>query len=262
MRTGISKAGAVASGAAVVIVAAALGLACDGATDPGSDTYLGPQVAVGDGVAQTELVFDGSKRLRSVAVIFTKDALNGLPTSGPAVEHVLPMPADAPATVFDHVSLDWQPQGHPPPMVYTHPHLDVHFYFISLQQRNAMTPADPEFAAKATQMPAPDETPPNYAADAVGIPRMGTHWTDTRSPEHHGGLFTNTLIYGFYEGKMVFIEPMITRDHLLTEPAEALRLSVPERYPRPGAYPKEYRVTYDDAAGVYRIELREFVVQD
>lgn len=252
---------------AVLMLAAAAALACDsGATGPrpGSGSrggLVGPRVAVGDGFAWTELAFDGN-RLLSAAVVLDEAALTGLPASGPAVEYVLPLPANAPPTVFDHVGLDWQPQGHAPPMVYTRPHFDVHFYMISQQQRDAMTPADPAFAAKSTQMPAPDEIPPDYVPDAAGVPRMGNHWMDAKGHEFHGGTFTNTLVYGFYEGKMVFIEPMVALDYLLTQPTELQRLSLPARYPKPGAYPREYGLIFDDVAREYLIYLTDFVVHD
>lgn len=38
-----------------------------------------------------------------------------------------------------------------------------------------------------------------------------------------------TLIYGFYRGKMLFVEPMITRAYLLTLPRDSLPLARPNR---------------------------------
>src|SRR5690606_3263312 len=67
---------------------------------------------------------------------------------------------------------------------------------------------------------------------------------------------------GFYEGKMVFIEPMVALDYLLTQPTELQRLSLPARYPKPGAYPREYGLIFDDVAREYLIYLTDCVVRD
>jgi hypothetical protein len=147
-------------------------------------------------------------------------------------------------------------------MVYTHPHFDVHYYLVTPEQRNAMTPADPSFAAKAAVVPSAAETPAGYAADPQGIPRMGTHWTDRSSHEFHGSPFTNTMVYGFYEGKMIFLEPMMTKAFLETQPDETNDIAVPAQYPGPGAYPTSYRVRFDNATSLYRVELLSFVERD
>lgn len=43
-----------------------------------------------------------------------------------AVVVELAFPDVAPAP-FEHATLDWNPEGHPPPGIYTVPHFDVHF---------------------------------------------------------------------------------------------------------------------------------------
>jgi hypothetical protein len=171
---------------------------------------------------------------------------------------VISIPSDAPATVYDHIGLNWQPEGHPPPRVYTHPHFDVHFYLISRAERDQITPADPEYEAKIAAQPSAEETPPRYAPDPEGVPRMGTHWTNIDSHEFHGSTFTNTMVYGFYDAKMVFIEPMVTRAFLLSRPDDTKTIQVPERYPARGRYPRAYTVRYDATTDNYRVELHTF----
>jgi hypothetical protein len=234
-------------------------VACDESSGPETRTLRGPDISVGAGLARTEIVMDGDEGIRSIAVVFTRDALNNLPATLPNTEFIVPLPSDAPATVFNHIGINWQPQGHPPPMVYTHPHFDTHFYMISMQQRDAMTPADPQFAQKAARAPDAGATPAGYVGDPFGIPRMGTHWTDQNSHEFHGQPFTNTLIFGYYDARLIFLEPMMTKAFLESNPDEAKTIALPAQVPVPGAYPTTYRVRYDNAAAEYRVELLDFV---
>jgi hypothetical protein len=228
---------------------------------PANRTFKSPAVVVGGGMARSELVFNGADELESISVVFTEGALTNLPATLPNTEFIIPLPTGTPTTVFNHLGINWQPNGHPPPVVYTHPHFDVHFYLIPISARDAMTPADPAFAAKATKVPLAEETPARYLADPQGIPRMGTHWTHQDSHEFHGQLFTNTMVYGFYDGKMIFIEPMMTKAFLESRPNETKTMSLPARYPAPGRYPTAHKVSYDDAAKEYRVELIMFVTR-
>lgn len=242
--------------AACVATAVALVACGDDTAAPESSIFRGPQVAVGAGMAWSEMVFDSSEELKELSVVFTEGALTNLPTTLPNTEFIIPMPTQAPATVYNHIGINWQPNGHPPPMVYTVPHFDVHYYVVSMSARDAMTPADPSFAAKAVKAPAADEAPPSYVSDPQAIPRMGTHWSDPTSHEFHGSPFTNTMIYGFYDGRMTFLEPMMTKAFLETKPNETKALKVPAKYPAPGRYPTSYRVVYDATSKEYRVTLQ------
>jgi hypothetical protein len=242
--------------AATCAVATAAAAACGGDTvAPANKTYRSPQVAVGAGMAWSEAVFDSSEELQELSVLFTEGALNNLPPTVPTTEFIIPMPSQAPTSVFKHIGINWQPNGHPPPMVYTVPHFDVHYYLIPMSERDAMTPADPTFAAKAAKAPAPGEAPPSYVPDPQAIPRMGNHWSDPTSHEFHGSAFTNTMIYGFYDGRMIFIEPMMTKAYLESKPNETKALKIPAKYPAPGRYPTSYRVAFEATTKEYRVTL-------
>ncbi len=251
---------AIGAGTIALIAVAAGFAACNDSAGPDEETLRGPEVAVGAGFARTEIVVGRNGKPSSIAVVFTRNALNGLPTE-PGSEYVLALPSGAPATIFDHIGINWQPQGHPPPMVYTIPHFDVHFYMISLQERGAISPADPEFAAKAVREPPAGGSPAGYSGDPFAVPNMGTHWADRNSHEFHGQTFTNTLIYGFYDGEMIFVEPMMTKAFLESLPDESKTIPVPTAVPTSGDYPTLYRAYYDEAADEFRLELGEFVAR-
>jgi len=225
---------------------------------PDTRTLTGPVIAVGAGTAWTELQLDRSDQIKSIALVFTETALSNLPATLPNTEFIVPLPADAPAMVFNHVAINWQPEGHPPPMVYTVPHFDVHYYLVTTQQRDAMTPADAQFGAKSAAAPPAAQAVPGYVGDPFGIPRMGAHWTDRNSHEFHGSAFTSTMVYGFYEGKMIFLEPMLTKAFLESKPNVTKNISVPASYPKVGRYPTAYRVAHDPATRQYRVELMGF----
>ncbi len=90
---------------------------------------------------------------------------------------------------------------------------------------------------------------------------MGTHWTDWTSHEFHGETFTSTLVYGFYDATMVFMEPMLTRAFLQRRPDETKTVSVPAHHPEAGRLPTSYRMWYDAASSRYRIDLTDFVTR-
>ena len=235
----------------------------DSPTAAAAQVFKGVEVPFGNGSARTELAVKGGNVV-SAAVVLSATALEGLPTQLPpmqSLEFILPLPTGGPATVFDHVGVNWQPTGHPPMGIYTTPHFDVHFYMVTQAQRGAISPADPQYGAKSARQPTPEERPLGYTLDAGGIPRMGVHAGATDAAENRGLPFTTSFIYGFYDGGMIFLEPMLTRAFLLSRPDTTMKIATPARYPRSGAYATAYNVRYDSAAQEYRVELRNFVVQ-
>lgn len=235
----------------------------DSPTAADTQVFKGAEVPFGNGSARTELAVRGTSVV-SAAVVLSASALEGLPTQLPpmqSLEFILPLPTGGPATVFDHVGVNWQPTGHPPMGIYTTPHFDVHFYMVTQQQRDAISPADPQYAAKSARQPTPEARPLGYTLDPGGIPRMGVHAGAADAAENRGLPFTTSFIYGFYDGAMIFLEPMMTRTFLLSRPDTTMKIATPARYPRAGSYATAYNVRYDAAVREYRIELRDFVVR-
>jgi len=85
------------------------------------------------------------------------------------------------------------------------------------------------------------------------------HAGATAGPEFRGAPFASTFVYGFFDGGMIFLEPMMTRTFLLSRPDTTIAIATPARYPKPGAYPTAYAYKYDVATRERRIELRGFV---
>lgn len=256
-------------GTTAIVVIASLGvaIACSDSTaavDRSTLTY-GPSVAFGQGTARTWVQTDASGAAASIGIALTESALTGLPTtvSGPspsALMATLPLPPEAAGTGFDHAELGWNPLGHDPVQIYGLPHFDMHFYTISSATQLAILPNDPQWATKAANLPGTAFVPSGYVAPpapiaASAIPQMGVHWTDVKSPEFNGTPFTSTFIYGSWDGKFIFLEPMMTKAYLQTHPNDTRTIPQPAQFAAAGSYPSSYSVAYDATAKEFRITL-------
>lgn len=247
--------GAVA--AALIVAGGAAGDAA--AVTSTTKTYVGTAVHMGKGTARVVVVTDAKNQPLSIAVHMTPDALDGLPTelnrktAEGGWEFPLPVPAEA-HTGFTEVVIDWNPHGHPPPDIYTVPHFDFHFYAVSpatVEGIKFSGPTDP--AAKVSDF---NLVPPDYQVvpDTV-VNRMGVHAIDTKAPEFNGKPFTATFIYGYYQDRLIFLEPMVTLAFLHSKPNFSAPVKIPAHYSSPGYYPRKYSVRYDAAQKGYVIEL-------
>jgi hypothetical protein len=221
----------------------------DSSTAPAVSTELdGPVVTVGNGTART-VVMERNNAIVSIGIRLTDDALTGLPSTMPMTEWALSLPAGITAVPWDHMTLDWNPQGHPPPMVYTVPHFDFHFYMISPTDQMAIT-GGPD----TTTVPAAN-IPTDYASEVESVPMMGVHWADTLASEYHGQPFDHTFIYGFHQGQMIFVEPMVTEAFLQSGADFSGTVKQPAAFQRTGAYPMSYSITHDAKTQTVTISL-------
>lgn len=128
---------------------------------------------------------------------------------------VLELPKGKGKNFYTFVMLDWNPQGHEPPQIYGLPHFDVHFYIVPDEVRLGMLP---EKVTEFENLPSDEYVPAGYFRGPGFVPFMGVHWLNGASPELHGATFTQTFIWGSYDGEFVFWEPMLTR--LPADPSE------------------------------------------
>jgi hypothetical protein len=235
-----------------------------GGTTSAARTSYGAPVQVGNGTARTYITIVNGKPTE-VGVSLTEAALTGLPTPHSAggvhehghsrFDHVLPLPEENP-TPFRHAVVNWNPAGHEPPGIYDTPHFDVHFYTIENADRLAIDPSDPEYQSKAERTPAPELIPEGYILPApMAFARMGVHWVDPKTPELNGKPFTATFIYGSWDGKVIFAEPMFTKAFLESKPQFSAAVPAPAAGRAGGPYPSGYSIRWDAAAKEYRITL-------
>ena len=226
--------------------------ACSSDTVPSAPHELdGASVAVGQGSAHT-FVIDGPDGPSSIGVAMTPASLNSLPPTDTMWD--LPLPSGVSVAPFDHVTINWNAHGHPP-AVYGLPHFDFHFYTISVLKQAAI-----QGGPDTVTVPAAD-VPTDYVTGVDAVPDMGVHWADTTAAEFHGQMFDRTLIYGFYHGSLVFIEPMITSAFLSTEPDVTAQVKQPQEFVKPGRYPTSYSVRMDHSSNTIRVSLASLVAR-
>jgi hypothetical protein len=136
-------------------------------------------------------------------------------------------PGGATPSPFRYLEVDWNTEGLPrgPKNSFVSPHFDFHFYLRPRRVVDAKTmcrssdgkTCDPFKTSYAQmrrflRMPAPPFIPKSYAPDVgSSIPMMGLHLLDrtvdytVRHVDHHP-----TLIYGTFDGKVLFAEASVT----------------------------------------------------
>ena len=226
-----------------------------------ANSYSGPVAPLGHGTAHLVLLTDAHNKPISLSLVLDQGALVGLPANekkdGSEWEYLVPMPP-GPNTGIDHVTVDWNPHGHIPPGIYTVPHFDFHFYMIDRKHQLAVAfpkqEKDPAArVTNATIIPPGYQVVPETVSD-----QMGVHAINPASPEFHNKPFTATFIYGYYNGRLIFLEPMITRAFLRSHPNATFRIPTPSKTSYPGYYPTTYSVHYAPAHRSYVIELGGF----
>lgn len=265
------------------------------ASAPKASTLAGDSVTMGQGAARTYVQLDAENKPVSLGVVFDQGLLEGLPSepnntgrcfdgngNGAFDQHecvgdyeiVLALPqevagrADIP---FQWVGLNWNPHGHmaPAPPPWAAPHFDFHFYTAkreTVQQIRAGICAeliDCEDFERA-QVPVPARyMAPDHIDVGAAVPAMGNHLIDPSSPElvDPNQKFTHTWIYGAYDGHIIFYEPMITRDFLLSQPDVCTALKLPQAWETSGYYPTKYCIRYFKESGEYKVSLEEFVMR-
>lgn len=159
-------------------------------------------------------------------------------------------------TPFNHIGLGWNPHGHEPEPIYGKAHFDFHFYMTTPEEVAAIPPYEMA-KAKFDNYPAPAYLPPTYFNPGGGVPQMGCHWIDGTSPELNGQTFTQTFIYGSYDGKVTFYEPMITEAFILANPSFERSIPQPAKYQKTGYYPAKMKI--QTVNGVVNIILEDFI---
>lgn len=161
------------------LVVALLLFGCDSNNDD-TGRFLGDEQDFGDGLVVSFVEADDGVPT-AIGVMVDESVLTSLPQHMHEVDlTIMTTIAHAP---YNHASFGWNPHGHEPPGVYDVPHFDLHFYLMTEVERDAITPADPQFAAKAAKVPEARYIPAGYIQTPGGVPRMGAHWVDPASPE-------------------------------------------------------------------------------
>jgi hypothetical protein len=164
------------------------------------------------------------------------------------------LPKQAQLTPFKRITLDWNSMGHPE--VYFVPHFDIHFYMISDAERAKIMggPQENTDSFKENYMPA------TYSSGGIAVPNMGVHWEDLSEPQHHGGEFTKTFIYGVNNNEVICYEPMVSISYLHQLAPDAVIKTEIQQSPKvqkSGYYPLTYTIVHHPANGEYTVALTD-----
>jgi Domain of unknown function (DUF5602) len=256
-----------------VAVGAALAFSCScaGGTTPAastvpaaSATVFGPSQPLGNGTVKTYVTLDGAGQPTEVGLRLSATAMDGLPQdTGPGQMVMLAFPDEAARTAFNHVMLNWNPQGHDPAPLFGKPHFDFHFDMVDMATMQAIDPDEPNFATRARNLPEPKYLPAGYVVPpdppvvAQVVPGMGVHLVDSGDTTLVPGTydFRQIIINGAWDGRYTFIEPMVTREFLLTQPTVHESLKQPQAYQKSAYYPTTYDIYVDQQTKDYVIAL-------
>jgi Domain of unknown function (DUF5602) len=216
-------------------------------------THYGKKVKLGNGYIRTWINVSSHDKPLAIGLEMTEGALENLPQDPEdfaASSFILPLPTPASClTPYNHMYVNWNVHGHEPPGVYDLPHFDFHFYQSSIAEQTSIPPYEVA-PAGFDNLPSLDYLPELYVRTPGGVPAMGTHWGDLRSPEFNGMSFTHTFIYGTYKGKVTFLEPMITHALIKGGTTVLKEIRQPKKYnPTHTYYPTRYAIWKDCGHG-------------
>jgi hypothetical protein len=217
-------------------------------------TVYGDPQPLGKGTIRSFIVLDATNTPTTIGMKLSSGALTGLPGDS-TVEHDTPVPLPAGVTVagFDHLEVDWNPVGHEPKAIYGFPHFDFHFYLITKEEQASVIGGPDTVTVPAVFVPN------DYVSGVIAVPDMGVHWFDSKAPEFSGQHFTDTYIYGFYHGKMSFVEPMATLAFISSKPDFTVQIKQPLAYQRKGYYPTVQHLYFDESTKEYTMALEGLV---
>jgi hypothetical protein len=272
------------------VLALALGLTAAG--NPPSSTLQGPDVPVGNGTARMFVELGTRGEPRALGIALTEAALTGLAarmnttsrcfdkngdgtvTHGECLgdyqaELTLPANASDLGLPVRWATVNWNPEGHaaPAPPVWSAAHFDFHFFMVEPEViQGIRTGPCAEFihcedsVRASTPLPS-HHLPADYIDVGAAVAAMGNHLIDARDPELADPKlgFSRTFIYGAYDGKLIFLEPMVSLRFLASRPQQCTPIRVPTTYAVAGYYPTSYCVRHDAPSGTYRVTLEGLV---
>lgn len=220
-----------------------------------SGTTLGETVNYQGSTLSTYITTDEDGHPQEIGFTIPEAAFTSFDALTADVDWSLDFPTGDNETPFVHMWAGYNPHGHEPLGIYDKPHFDFHFYMTSEASRLAISPADTLAGAKLLPE---GEMPANYINTGL-VPTMGSHWIDVTSPELNGQPFTETFIFGSFDGKMTFYEPMITKSFIETKHNFEKAIPAASAYAFPGKYyPTKFGFKHDHEADAYHFYVSGF----
>lgn len=172
-------------------------------------------------------------------------------------------------TQFAGFESNWVPLGHPN-SPYERPHMDFHFYMMNKAAREEnILPGDclgvdAKSLCKVAKPFHPECMPPGYIQPGIPVPYMGGHMIDVTGPEMSGGKFLDTFVFGNWDSRIIFYEPMIALESFeaLMNGTWSGQRCLPIRNPAyhkvGGYYPSRFCYYYMTTGNI-RVEMLDWV---
>jgi hypothetical protein len=227
-------------------------------TQAQSEVVSAEESTIFDGKGLTSVQLDKRGRVQSVTLSVSLQSLTqNLPDEAKTFILTLPK-AVQDQTIFNHVTIDWNPHGHAPMMVYDKPHFDFHFFGPTAETIAEIDCSSTKAIPDNLVLPG-YVLPPAEAADRC-VPQMGIHAIPVADMET-GFDFWQTFIYGYYDGKLIFLEPMLTSEFFKAKKAISAIIEMPgsalqEMDAR--SYPTAYSIYYDERLDAYQFVFSHF----
>ena len=219
-------------------------------------TYTSDKVTLHGGKIWSSAQVSKDGKPEEVSIVLDDATLNSVPLGQPS-DHfthannlMIPVPGKS-GSPFKFVMVNWNSSGHEPDSIYGLPHFDFHFY--TTPQDEVMKYTD---SVKLRTTPAQEYVPSNHVA-VHPLPMMGNHFIDVTSPELNRQKFTQTFIYGSYDSKVVFYEPMITLNFLKSQQEFERELPQPAKFQTAGYYPTKLKIKKRN--GTTEVKLSDFM---
>lgn len=271
----------------IQITASAILLSVAFTTLSAAQVEYGPAHSLGDGQVRSFAVYGVDDEPLAIGVLMDEAALDRLPpqanntsrcfdingngkidTRGECegdLETRLSLPDKLGArkdVPFRWIAINWNAKGHPP-KAWSVPHFDFHFYISTRAEIDAIRVGPCNFFIhcddlKTALKPAPEKYVAKDHIDVkAAVSKMGNHLIDSRTPElgEPPVPFTHTWIYGAFDGRITFYEPMITLAFLKQRPNVCQPIRQPLAWETSGYYPTIYCIRYLSRRKAFSISL-------
>lgn len=230
------------------------------------NTFYGPEIHLGDGKVRSFISITHEGVPQEIGIEITKSLFQNLPTAYTDMHIPLHHKATE-VTAYDHLEMDWMPNGHPP-AYFQLPHFDIHFYMLPVEEQILIPAPDATNTSLASTAaygrPSAGVLPADYTVASAAVPMMGRHWldkfADVLPPSSQP--FTHQLIYGTFDNKVIFLEPMVTRAFLLSGTDVHKTIKQPAIFnPTATYYPTRYNIYTDETTDKVYVTLDLFVLR-
>ncbi len=235
---------------------------CGGGSSPTTSMVQGDAKTFGTGQMSTWAKLDSAGGVLEAGANIPFSVISTMPMAGtgPAgAIATLKYPAAVVAkTFFNTLVVQSNMMGHPG-AYYSTPHFDFHFYQVPEATIRSYTALGGDALSQSPTV----SLPAGYVMESNFVPEMGTHAITKEDMAAMDGtrIFIKTMIQGYFAGKPIFVEPMVTQELMLSKESFTLPVPRPDHFglAAPTLYPTKFQANYDAAADAYIFTYSNFI---